>query len=165
MYLVDTSVWIDMLRGRSGARDAEAFERLQRYLSTQRFYAFADARQSHEAAARMYLDGRSQGVTVRSTLDCLIAQCAIEHDCITTVITWRWGRPFRPCGKGIFWHECSPGIAPSPKLLIVVSEDWYFVSHRLAQRRVGQQRVIEATLATYAEVQRPSRTASGMAGS
>jgi predicted nucleic acid-binding protein len=111
MYLVDTSVWIDMLRGRSGAhvdffcrllddpldvglcdaiyleilqgaRDAAAFERLQRYLSTQRFYAFADARQSHEAAARMYLDGRSQGVTVRSTLDCLIAQCAIEHDLI-----------------------------------------------------------------------------------
>ncbi len=30
----------------------------------------------------MYLDGRSQGVTVRSTLDCLIAQCAIEHDLI-----------------------------------------------------------------------------------
>jgi hypothetical protein len=27
----------------------------------------------------MYHDCRRQGVTVRSSLDCLIAQCAIEH--------------------------------------------------------------------------------------
>ena len=111
MYLVDTSVWIDFLRGRSGphvdfldelldnplaaglsdaiyleilqgARDAEAFERLRRYFSSQRFFAFADSRLSHEAAARMYQDCRRQGITVRSTLDCLIAQCAIENNLI-----------------------------------------------------------------------------------
>jgi predicted nucleic acid-binding protein len=111
MYLADTSVWIDFLRGRigphvdfldglldnplavglsdaiyleilQGARDAEAFERLRRYFSTQRFYAFADSRQSHEAAARMYQDCRRRGITVRSTLDCLIAQCAIEHELV-----------------------------------------------------------------------------------
>ncbi|MCX8085814.1 MAG: PIN domain-containing protein [Rhodocyclaceae bacterium] len=108
MYLVDTSVWIDYLRGRAGphvdfldsllahplavglseviyleilqgARDVEAFERLRRYFSSQRFYGFADSRQSYEAAARLFLDCRRQGITVRSTLDCLIAQCALEN--------------------------------------------------------------------------------------
>lgn len=109
MYLVDTSVWIDFLRGKAGAhvdfldgllenplaaglsdaiyleilqgaRNAEAFERLRQYFSTQRFYPFADSRSSHEAAARIYHDCRRQGLTVRSTLDCLIAVCAMEHD-------------------------------------------------------------------------------------
>jgi hypothetical protein len=108
MYLVDTSVWIDFLRGETGAhvdfldglldnplaaglsdviymevlqgaRNPESFERLRVYFSTQRFYPFADSRLSHESAASMYHDCRRQGVTVRSSLDCLIAQCAIEH--------------------------------------------------------------------------------------
>lgn len=111
MYLVDTSVWIDFLRGRpgahvdffdhllddplatglsnviyleilQGARDMQAFERLQHYFSTQRFYDFANVRQFYEAAAMLFHLCRRQGITVRSTLDCLIAQCAIEHDLI-----------------------------------------------------------------------------------
>lgn len=108
MYLVDTSVWIDYLQGRDvehvaflddllanplavgisdaiyveilqGARDQQAFDRLRRYFSGQRFYRFHDPEASHAAAAQLYLDCRRQGITVRSTLDCLIAQCAIEH--------------------------------------------------------------------------------------
>lgn len=108
MYLVDPSVWIDYLQGRcgqhvefldslldnplaagisdgvymeilQGARDQNAFDRLRRYFSLQRFYLFADTRQAHEAAAQIYQDCRRQGITVRLTLDCLIAQCAIEH--------------------------------------------------------------------------------------
>ncbi|MBI4754818.1 MAG: PIN domain-containing protein [Betaproteobacteria bacterium] len=108
MYLVDTSVWLDYLRGREdvhvgfldelltnplavgitdliymeilqGARDQNAFDRLRRYFSGQRFYRFDDPEQSHAAAARIYFDCRRQGVTVRSTVDCLIAQCAMEH--------------------------------------------------------------------------------------
>ncbi|MGL1834077.1 type II toxin-antitoxin system VapC family toxin [Rhodocyclaceae bacterium SMB388] len=111
MYLVDTSVWIDYLRGQSGrhvafldslldnplatglcnavymeilqgARDVPSFERLQRYFSTQRFYDFVDARQAHESAAQLLLTCRQKGFTVRSTLDCLIAQCAIEHNLV-----------------------------------------------------------------------------------
>lgn len=111
MYLVDTSVWIDYLRGQSGrhvafldalldnplatglcniiymeilqgARDFPSFERLQRYFSTQRFYDFVDARKAHESAAQLFLTCRQKGFTVRSTLDCLIAQCAIEHNLV-----------------------------------------------------------------------------------
>ena len=111
MYLVDTSVWIDYLRGREcthvdflrnllphplvvgithliyveilqGARNPSAFGRLRTYFAGQRFYAFADAVRSYTMAARMYLDCRREGVTVRSTVDCLVAQCAIESELV-----------------------------------------------------------------------------------
>ena len=111
MYLVDTSVWIDYLRGRDcshveflrgllshpfavgithliymeilqGARDATAFDRLRRYFSGQRFYSFDDIAAAHAAAARIYFDCRQRGITVRSTADCLIAQCALEFDLV-----------------------------------------------------------------------------------
>ena len=107
MYLVDTSAWLDYLRGRDrphvgflrellsnpvavgithliymeilqGARDAASFERLQSYFGGQRFHSFEDMAASHASAARIYLDCRERGVTVRSAADCLIAQCAIE---------------------------------------------------------------------------------------
>lgn len=111
MYLVDTSVWIDYLRGRDcahveflrgllphplvvgithliyteilqGARGPAAFDRLRAHYGGQRFYVFADAVESYAAAARMHLHCRSEGVTVRSTVDCLVAQCAIESDLV-----------------------------------------------------------------------------------
>ncbi len=109
MYLVDTSVWIDYIRGRDvahvhflrdllsnplavsitpliymeilqGARDSTAFERLQDYFNGQRFVDFEQPAISHAAAARIHLDCRIRGVTVRSSIDCLIAQSAIESD-------------------------------------------------------------------------------------
>ena len=109
MYLVDTSVWIDYLRGRAGphidflrdllenplavvithsiyleilrgARDEASFDRLREYFGGQRFATLEDPLTSHEAAARIYLDCRRRGVTVRSGFDCLIAQSAIEAD-------------------------------------------------------------------------------------
>jgi predicted nucleic acid-binding protein len=111
MYLVDTSVWIDYIQGSDarqisfldellknplavgltdliymeilqGAKDQSSFDQLRRYFSGQQFYRFIDPEQSHTSAAQIYFDCRRQGVTVRSTLDCLIAQCAIEHELI-----------------------------------------------------------------------------------
>ena len=111
MYLVDTSVWIDYLRGRAaahvhlldellqnplavgltdvvymeilqGARDARSFARLREYFGGQRFYRFDEPLTSHAAAASLYFNCRRRGFTVRSTLDCLIARCAIENDLI-----------------------------------------------------------------------------------
>lgn len=107
MYLVDTSVWVDYIRGRDGAhvtflrdlldnplavgithliymeilqgaRDAAAFDRLHSYFCGQTFYSFRDPTDGHAAAARIYMDCRRRGVTVRSTADCLIAACALE---------------------------------------------------------------------------------------
>lgn len=109
MYLVDTSVWVDFVRGRQephvsflrdllgnplavsitylvymeilqGARDPASYVRLQDYFSGQRLVGFEQPLAGHAAAARMYLDCRRRGVTIRSGVDCLIAQCAIEAD-------------------------------------------------------------------------------------
>lgn len=111
MYLVDTSVWIDYIQGSDarqisfldellknplavgltdliymeilqGAKDQHSFDQLRSYFRGQQFYRFTDPEQSNASAAQIYFDCRRQGVTVRSTLDCLIAQCAIEHELI-----------------------------------------------------------------------------------
>lgn len=109
MYLVDTSVWVDFLRDRDaphvhlladllshphvvsithlvymevlqGARDRESQARLKDYFDGQRFVAFEEPMASHAAAARMYLDCRQRGVTIRSAIDCVLAQCAMEFN-------------------------------------------------------------------------------------
>ena len=109
MILVDTSVWIDFIRGKvteavvrlrtaldrgvpiaitpliyqeilQGARDDKAFRDYRNYFSSQRFLHPSDPVISHERAARLYFDCRRAGLTVRSSNDCLIAQVALEHD-------------------------------------------------------------------------------------
>ncbi len=108
MILVDTSALLPFLAGRStrgseavakalsegleiglapavvqeilqGARDESEWRRLKAYLQTQMILAPRDPLATHVAAARIYYDCRRRGLTVRSTLDCVIAQIAIEH--------------------------------------------------------------------------------------
>jgi predicted nucleic acid-binding protein len=109
MILVDTSVLIDFLRvvPGEGSRKFEAvlrqgipfgitsftlqeilqgaasekeFSLLNKYLSTQRFYHLKDPVRSFAEAAQIYMKCRKKGITIRSTIDCLIAQTALEHD-------------------------------------------------------------------------------------
>ena len=109
IYLVDTSVWIDYLQDRDapqvrfldgllanplatgitdlvfmevlqGARDQRNFDNLFEYFGGQHFFRCDDPIASHAAAARIYFDCRRKGITIRSAADCLIAQCALEHD-------------------------------------------------------------------------------------
>jgi len=49
-------------------------------LETQRFYHLNDPVDSFAKAARIYFNCQKQGITIRSTIDCLIAQTALEHD-------------------------------------------------------------------------------------
>jgi predicted nucleic acid-binding protein len=111
MYLVDTSVWINYLRGRpsrsvhsltqilqarvpfgitgviyqeilQGSASEADFNKLREYFSSQRFFHPRDVLGTYESAAHLYFSCRQKGVTIRSTLDCLIAQIAVEHDLI-----------------------------------------------------------------------------------
>ena len=108
MTLVDTSVFVDYFRGTStpavevlrqlvaddaeicmspytyqellqGARDDLEFVRLKRVLSTQEFLWLPQTVTTFEKAGRLYFDLRRAGVTVRSTVDVLIALTAIEY--------------------------------------------------------------------------------------
>lgn len=111
MYLIDTSVWIDYFRGKQtvatkkfselldlgssfgltgiiyqeilqGVGSDEQFQKLANYLSTQLFFTPIDSVLSFQEAAKIFFLCRKKGTTVRSTVDCLIAQIAIEHDLV-----------------------------------------------------------------------------------
>jgi predicted nucleic acid-binding protein len=108
MVLVDTSVWVDYLRGDAspqvralkellagedivatapiilqeilqGADSVERFETWRKYFSGLFCYVPRDPVESHIAAARIYQECRKAGKTPRSSNDCLIAQIAIEN--------------------------------------------------------------------------------------
>lgn len=106
MLLVDTSVWVDLFRDTigtrrttlrkvlngddvvlcrftqlellQGARDEKEWALLSTYLEGQDYLEAAGA--SYAAAARIYFDLRRAGLTVRSPIDCVIAEIAVEHD-------------------------------------------------------------------------------------
>ena len=109
VYLIDTSVWIDYFNDRDnesviqfqnildkkesygicsaiyqeilqGAKSETDFEKLQSYLCTQIFYHPKDPINTYTKSAKLYFQCRRNGVTIRSTIDCLIAQISIEHD-------------------------------------------------------------------------------------
>jgi predicted nucleic acid-binding protein len=109
MILVDTSVLIDFFKGvktegsrkfetvlqrgmpfginsfifqevLQGAASEKEFSLLRQYLSTQRFYHLKDPVESFVKAARLYMECRKKGITIRSTIDCLIAETVLEHD-------------------------------------------------------------------------------------
>ena len=63
-----------------GAKSEKEYRLLRQYLETQRFYHPKDPIDSFAEAARIYFKCRKKGVTIRSTIDCIIAQTAIEHD-------------------------------------------------------------------------------------
>lgn len=104
MILVDTAVWIEVLRDRTGevvrlfrervrghtcvltrfsqlellqgARNDTEWKMLDEYLSTQ--YYLEASENTWREAARIYFDLRRKGFTVASPIDCCIAQIAID---------------------------------------------------------------------------------------
>jgi len=63
-----------------GAVSEKEYLTLRQYLETQRFYHLREPIDSYAKAAKIYLDCRKKGITIRSTIDCLIAQTALEND-------------------------------------------------------------------------------------
>lgn len=109
MILVDTSVWIDFFRRTEnpavrafhqiiqeqipygitgliyqeilqGAQSNADFKQLASLLETQHFYHPLEPVNTFRQAANIYHECRQKGITIRSTIDCLIAQIALEHD-------------------------------------------------------------------------------------
>lgn len=106
MILVDTSVWVEVLRDGTGsvkaaledaldgdeavlsrfhqlellqgARDEREWSLLLEYLDVQDYLESSPG--MWPSAARIYFDLRRAGKTVRSLIDCCIAQIAMDHD-------------------------------------------------------------------------------------
>lgn len=109
MILVDTSILIDFFKGvenkfiekfniilekkipfginhfiymevLQGSKTEKDYRILKKYLDTHTYYDLKNGRESYAEAAKMYIKLRKKGVTVSSTIDCLIARIAIEND-------------------------------------------------------------------------------------
>jgi predicted nucleic acid-binding protein len=105
MILVDTSVWIEIFKDKTGhtekafreridpenyvlsrfnqlellqgARSQKEWELLEDYLATQYYLEASD--NTWREAAWVYFELRRRGVTINSPVDCCIAQIALEH--------------------------------------------------------------------------------------
>jgi predicted nucleic acid-binding protein len=111
VIVVDTSVLIDFLKGRKtaaaerlrrlevdavpysipavccqellqGARDEREWGLLKDFLETQDVLLPSDPLATHVAAARIFYDCRRRGLTVRGSLDCFVAQLALENNAL-----------------------------------------------------------------------------------
>lgn len=76
-YGINNFIYQELIQG---ARNEKEFNLLNDYLKSQRFYELNNGTTSFEMAARLYMKCRKSGVTVRSTIDLLIVQTAIEND-------------------------------------------------------------------------------------
>ena len=105
MLMIDTSVWINVFRDRTGvvktalaelidgrdyalsrftqtellqgSRDEQEWSLLSDYLAGQQYLDMLQ--DDWISAGRIFYDLRRRGITVRSTIDCCIAQLAIAH--------------------------------------------------------------------------------------
>ncbi len=76
VFGISPLIFTEVLQGASSEED---FKLLADYLGSQRFFDLKKGPESYRSAARMYFELRRKGLTVRSTVDCLIAQTAIEN--------------------------------------------------------------------------------------
>lgn len=74
---INSFIYQELLQGVKTEKD---FQKLKQYLDTQTFYNLKDARESFAQAARLYFSCRKKGITMSSTIDCLIVQTVLEHD-------------------------------------------------------------------------------------
>ena len=73
---ITSQIYQELLQGTASQKD---FDVLKKYLNTFNFYAAKDEKRSYEEAARIYFQCRKQGITVRSSVDCLIVQIVREN--------------------------------------------------------------------------------------
>ena len=76
-YGICNYVYQELLQG---AGNEKEYHLLKEYLNTLPFYDLRQGKESFENAALLYSACRKKGITVRSTLDLIISQIAIENN-------------------------------------------------------------------------------------
>jgi predicted nucleic acid-binding protein len=75
-YGICNYVYQELLQGSGNKQE---YELLKEYLNTIPFYDLQYGKQSFENAALMFMNCRKKGITIRSTIDLLIAEIAVEN--------------------------------------------------------------------------------------
>ncbi len=73
---INTHIYQELLQG---TRNDKEYSLLKEYLSSLPFFELKHGQRSIERAAILYKGCRARGVTVKCTIDILIAQIALEH--------------------------------------------------------------------------------------
>jgi predicted nucleic acid-binding protein len=76
-YCITNYIFLEVLQG---AKMDKEFEVLQEYLGSLPFCDLTEGKLSFEKVAKLNLQCRGAGVTVRSTIDLILVQIALEHD-------------------------------------------------------------------------------------
>ena len=153
MTLVDTTVWIDFLRGADvahvhelvrlieanedvcicgviltevlqGIRDDKDYSRIS--ASFDEFVLLPMTQQTFVKAAELYRTLRNRGLTIRNSIDCMIAAAAIEHDvlllqndrdfeAIASLGTLRLRHPERPMPSSASRTSGTPSAGQKPR--------------------------------------------------
>jgi predicted nucleic acid-binding protein len=72
-YGIDTHIYLGLLQG---SRNKSEYASLKEYLSTLPFYELKYGKSSYENVAQLNMKCREHGITIRSTIDLIIAETA-----------------------------------------------------------------------------------------
>ena len=114
MILIDTSIWVDLLSREpnhkipaeklpvlatcppviqevlQGIRDHDAHREISAGLNALTIFGSPMPLELYESAAQIYREGRRQGFTVKSYIDCLVAAIALQHN----LLIWHMDRDY-----------------------------------------------------------------------
>jgi predicted nucleic acid-binding protein len=76
-YGINVFIYMELLQGTASEKD---YNRLKKYLDTQKFYKLRNGKESFAEASKIYFKCRRSGYTISSTIDCLIVQTALENN-------------------------------------------------------------------------------------
>ena len=76
-YGICNYVYQELLQGSANERE---YELLKEYLTTLPFYDLRYGKESFENTALLYMNCRKKGITIRSSIDLMIAEIAIENN-------------------------------------------------------------------------------------
>jgi len=75
-FEINKYIYMELIQGSLNMKE---FNKLKDYLESQRFFDLKNGIESYEQAALIYFKCRRKGITIRSTIDLVIVQIAVEN--------------------------------------------------------------------------------------
>jgi predicted nucleic acid-binding protein len=76
-YGINDHIYLELLQG---SKNTSEYDILKEYLNTLPFYELRYGKKSYENAAMLNIKCREHGITIRSTIDLIIAETALENN-------------------------------------------------------------------------------------